>query len=87
MINGYGLLSTMKQGSYISQHIGLFMLDATDKMIKFCSIFYYCWKYWHSPMWHYLAICDGGLDPGWGVPQKDQLGFQDFWMKLSEQIP
>ncbi len=57
-------------------------VDAADKMIKFCGIFYYCWKYWHSPMRHCIAIvcvaiydmyneiCNGDLDPEWAVPQR-----------------
>ncbi len=80
---------------YLSKY---WAVDAADKMIKFCGIFYYCWKYWHSPMRHCIAIvcvaihdmyneiCYGNLDPEWAVPQKDWLNFQVIWVKLQEQM-
>ena len=57
-----------------------------DHLIKNCRIFYWSWKYWHSPMLHerYLVIVvayniynecvEGGIDSEWEIEQPI-----DFW--------
>ena len=71
-------------------------IDSIDHLIKNCRIFYCCWKYWHSPKNHalalaictaydiYLECCEGHLSPQWKV--NEPADFFQFRSSLSKQM-
>ena len=73
-------------------------IDSIDHLINNCKIFYWSWKYWHSPMNHakalavltaydiYLEVTDGEIEPAWKVKDKLKLDFWSFRAKLSNQL-
>jgi len=81
--------------TYLSHYYGL---DNADHMVKNTGNRYITWKYWHSPYLHgkslgiiaaydmYLECCEGELDPSWKVDVKHRMKFQQFRLRLSEQM-
>jgi hypothetical protein len=72
------------------------VVDRLDHLIKMLGLHFQSWKYWHSPMQHYLAAAiitafsmyqecaDGGLENDWHLTK--QLGYHEFCEKLAVQM-
>jgi hypothetical protein len=71
-------------------------IDCIDHLIQNARIFYWSWKYWHSPVLHgkalavvvpydmYLECCEGKLNAEWKIEKP--FNFSRFREKLSEQM-
>ena len=72
----WGIEQNEGRETYLSQY---WAVDNVDHMVSIAMIRYVCWKYWHAPYNHGLAIavvaafdmyrecCDGLLDPAWTI--------------------
>lgn len=70
-------------------------IDNVDKLIKFCQLKCFSWKYWHAAMLHakamvcvvaydmYVECCEGNLDSTWKIEKK--LSFGEFRDKLGRR--
>ena len=91
----WGIEQNEARETYLTHYYGL---DNADHMVKNTGNRYITWKYWHAPYLHgqslgiiavydmYLECCEGDLDPAWKVAAKNRMKFQQFRLRLSEQM-
>ena len=91
----YGIEQNEARETYLNHYYGC---DNADHMVKNAGNRYITWKYWHAPYLHaqslgiiaaydmYIECCEGGLDVAWKVDVKKRLTFDQFRMRLSEQM-
>ena len=87
----------IENNTYRQRYLGTYWtVDRLDHLVKQLNLFYVSWKYWHSPMRHWMGIAavtaysmyqecaDGELDPTWKLQK--QLSFWEFTDKLASGL-